>query len=101
MYKYICVRDDGVVNGYFCLPYEVESFTKIGECETEESLTISRVDGLNVVLLYKWNGKTIVPRTEAELAADVLPASMPSEAERLAAVEAAVLDLVLGGEIGG
>lgn len=101
MYKYICVRDDGVINGYFCLPYEVESFMKIGECETEESLTISRVDGLNVVLLYKWDGKTIVPRTEAELAADELPAPVPSNAERLAAVEAAVLDLVLGGELGG
>ena len=50
---------------------------------------------------YKLVDGVVVERTQEELASDVLPAPMPSEAERLAAVEAAVLDLVLGGEIGG
>ena len=50
---------------------------------------------------YKLVEGAVVERTPEELEADALPAPMPSEAERLAAVEAAVLDLVLGGEIGG
>lgn len=50
---------------------------------------------------YKLVDGAVVERTQEELAADALPAPMPTDAERLAAVEAAVLDLVLGGEIGG
>lgn len=50
---------------------------------------------------YKLVDSAVVERTPEELAADALPAPMPSEAERLAAVEAAVLDLVLGGGISG
>lgn len=50
---------------------------------------------------YKLVDGVVVERTQEELTADALPAPMPSEAERLAAVEAAVLDLVLGGGIGG
>ena len=50
---------------------------------------------------YKLVDGAVVERTPEELAADAMPASMPSDAERLAAVEAAVLDLVLGGELGG
>jgi len=50
---------------------------------------------------YKLVDGAVVERTPEELAADAMPACMPSDAERLAAVEAAVLDLVLGGELGG
>ena len=50
---------------------------------------------------YKLVDGAVVERTPEELGADAIPACMPSEAERLAAVEAAVLDLVLGGGIGG
>lgn len=50
---------------------------------------------------YKLVDGAVVARTPEELAEDTLPTPMPNNAERLAAVEAAVLDLVLGGGIGG
>lgn len=50
---------------------------------------------------YKLVDGEVVERTPEELGADAQPATVPSEAERLAAVEAAVLDLVLGGELNG
>lgn len=44
---------------------------------------------------YKLVDGAVVERTPEELAADVLPATVPSNAERLAAVEAATDELVL------
>lgn len=50
---------------------------------------------------YKLVEGAVVERTPEELAGDASSAPVPSNAERLAAVEAAVLDLVLGGGISG
>lgn len=50
---------------------------------------------------YKLADRKAVERTESELAGDATPALAPSDSRRLAAVEAALLELALGGELYG
>ena len=55
------------------------------------------------ILLFKWDGDEVVERTEQEIQDDIdaLPEPEPTDRERLEALEAALLEVILGGQVSG
>lgn len=83
----ICINEQG--------SYQFRMFP-----DGEENPSLTDMDGIP---LYQWDGLTVTRRSEEDIESDraalPVPVATPTESERLAALEAAMLAIMAGGVV--